>query len=118
MRKILLAFSFFLLLDAAHAASLSSQPATAAVGTTFPKPHVRFKERRGAMGFVYGVLLGPVGYFGVKVFSGHNELKCYQAGRGFKIWGMVVFSGLIILGCAALKDGDLLSTLLTALWTP
>jgi hypothetical protein len=119
MQKILLALSFILFLDAAHAAALSSRPATAALGTIFPKPHVRFKERKGTMGFVYAVLLGPVGYFGVKVFAGHDELMCYQAARGFKIWGMVVISGLIVLGCAALKDnGDLTSKFLTALWTP
>ncbi len=97
--------------------SLSSQRAIAALRTTFPKPHVRFKERKGTMGFVYAVLLGPVGYFGVKVFSRHDEMMCDHAGRGFKIWGMIVISGVILLGCAALKDnGDLFSNLLTALW--
>ncbi len=90
---------------------------TATPGTIFPKPHVRFKERKGTMGFVYAVLLGPVGYFGVKVFSRHDEMMCYQAARGFKIWGLVVISGVIFLGCAALKsNGDLVSNLLTALW--
>jgi hypothetical protein len=41
-----------------HAASLSSKPATAALGATYPKPHLRFKERKGTMGFVYAALLG------------------------------------------------------------
>jgi len=69
------------------------------------------------MGFVYGVLLGPVGYFGVKVFSRHDEMMCYQAGRGFKIWGMVVISVLLLGAAAALKDnGDGVSNLLGALW--
>ena len=118
MQKILLALSFILFLDAAHAAALSSRPATAALGTIFPKPHVRFKERKGTMGFVYAVLLGPVGYFGVKVFSGHNELMCYQAGRGFKIWGMVVISGVLLTAAAALGgSGDSVSNLLTVLWS-
>jgi hypothetical protein len=118
MQKILLVLSFILLLDTTHAASLSPRPATAALGTTFPKPHVRFKERKGTMGFVYAVLLGPAGYFGVKIFSRHDEMMCYQAAQGFKIWGIVVISGIIVLGCAALKDnGDLTSKLLTALWT-
>jgi hypothetical protein len=71
MRLTLLALSFILLLDATHAASLSSKPVTAAFGTTYPKPHLRFKERKGTMGFVYAVLLGPVGYFGVKVSYGY-----------------------------------------------
>ena len=118
MRLTLLVLSFILLLDATNAASLSPQQATAARGTTFRKPHVRFKERKGTMGFVYAVLLGPVGYFGVKVFSRHDEMMCYQAGRGFKIWGMVVIS-LLLLGVAgALKDnGDGVSNLLSVLWT-
>jgi len=70
------------------------------------------------MGFVYSVLLGPVGYFGVKVFSRHDEMMCYQAGRGLKIWGMVVIS-LLLLGVAgALKDnGDGVSNLLNVLWS-
>ena len=71
MRLTLLALSFILLLDATHAASLLSKPATVALGTTYPKPHLRFKERKGTMGFVYAVLLGPVGYFGVKVSYGY-----------------------------------------------
>jgi len=118
MQKILLVLSFILLLDATHATSLSSKPATATLGTTFPKPHLRFKERRGTMGFVYALCLGPVGYFGVKVFSGHNEMMCYQAARGFKIWGMVVISCALLAASAALKDnGDLVSNLLNILWT-
>jgi hypothetical protein len=69
------------------------------------------------MGFVYAVVLGPVGYFGVKVFSGHNEMMCDQAARGFKIWGMVVISLLLLGADVALKDnGDSVSNLLTTLW--
>lgn len=118
MQKILLALSFLLLLDATHAASLSSKPVTATLGTRYPKPHLRFKESKGTMGFVYAVLLGPVGYFGVRVFSRHDEMMCYQAGRGFKIWGMVVIS-LLLLGVAgALKgNADSVSPLLNALWS-
>jgi hypothetical protein len=44
------------------------------------------------MGFVYAAVLGPVGYIGVKLFSRHNELMQYQAGRGFRVWGLVVAS--------------------------
>lgn len=118
MQKILLALSFILFLDATHAASLLSKPATAAFGTTFPKPHLRFKERNGTMGFIYAVVLGPVGYFGVKIFSRHDEMMCYQAGRGFKVWGMVVASMLLLGVAAALKDnGDGVSNLLTTLWS-
>jgi hypothetical protein len=103
--------------EATHATSLSSKPVTAALGSTFPKPHLRFKERRGTMGFVYAVCLGPVGYFGVKVFSGHNEMMCYQAARGFKIWGMLVISCALLAAAAALKDnGDSVTNLLTVLW--
>ena len=117
MRLTLLSLSFILLFDAAHAASLSSKPATVALGTTYPKPHPRFKESKGTMGFVYAVLLGPVGYFGVKIFSRHDEMMCYQAGRGFKVWGKVVTSVLLLGAAAALKvSGDGTSNLLGALW--
>jgi hypothetical protein len=118
MHLTLLALSFILLFDVAHAASLSSKPAPVALGTTYPKPHLRFKERKGTMGFVYSVLLGPVGYFGVKIFSRHDEMMCYQAGRGFKVWSMVVISVLVLAAAAALKsNGDGASSLLTAMWT-
>jgi hypothetical protein len=118
MQKILLALSFILLLDVTYAASLSSKPATAALGTTYPKLHLRFKERKGTMGFVYSVLLGPVGYFGVKIFSRHDEMMCYQAGRGFKVWGMVVTSMLLLGVAVALKgNSDSVSPLLNALWS-
>ena len=117
MQKILLVLSFiFLGLDATYAASSPSQPAPL-LKTTYPKPHLRFKEKKGTMGFVYAIVLGPVGYFGVRLFSRHNELMCYQAGRGFKYWGLIVTSGLVIAACAILDPkGDFPSDLLTALW--
>ena len=118
MQKILPALSFILLLDATHAASLSFKPATATLGTTYPKPHLRFKERKGTMGFVYAALLGPVGYFGVKIFSRHDEMMCYQAGRGFKVWGMIVLSMVVLGVVVALKgNGDSASPFLDALWS-
>lgn len=90
----------------------------AALPTSFSKPHVRFKERKGTMGFVYAAVLGPVGYFGVRIFSRHNEQMRYQAGRGFKFWGYLIASGAIIIGCAALGDnGNLMSGILPALWS-
>jgi hypothetical protein len=94
--------------DAARAAALS---------TSFPKPHLRFKERKGTMGFVYGAVLGPVGYFGVQLFSRHSEAMRYQAGQGIKFWIFLVVSAGVLVGCAALKDNGVLSSdLLSALW--
>jgi hypothetical protein len=94
--------------DATHAAALS---------TSFPKPHLRFKERKGTMGFVYGAVLGPVGYLGVQLFSPHSEQMRYQAGRGCKFWIFLVASAAVLVGCVALKDnGDLSSDLISALW--
>ena len=113
MRLALLAAALLVVLqiclpDATHAAALA---------TSFPKPHVRFKERKGTMGFVYAVVLGPVGYFGVQIFSRHSEAMRNQAGRGIKIWVFVVASGAIFAACVALKDnGDLSSDLISALW--
>jgi hypothetical protein len=94
--------------DATHAASFTS---------SFPKPHLRFKERKGTIGFVYGAVLGPVGYFGVQLFSPHSEEMRYQASRGVKLWIFLVASGAVLAGCAALKDNGVLSSdLLSALW--
>jgi uncharacterized membrane protein YeaQ/YmgE (transglycosylase-associated protein family) len=84
---------------------------------TMAKQHPRFKERRGTMGFVYAVVLGPVGYFGVKLFSRRNEVMQYQAGRGFRLWGIVVASVVVLAACALLKDGDNFSdNVLGSLW--
>lgn len=70
------------------------------------------------MGFVYAALLGPVGYFGVKIFSRHDGMMCYQAGRGFKVWGMIVASMLLLGVAVALKaNSDSVSPLLNALWS-
>jgi len=69
------------------------------------------------MGFVYSVVLGPVGYFGVQLFSPHSEGMRNQAARGFRIWVLVVASAAIFTACVALKDnGDLSSDLVSALW--
>ena len=70
------------------------------------------------MGFVYAAILGPVGYFGVKAFSRHNEVMQYQAGRGFRAWGLVLGSCVVLAGCALLNiSGDSTGNILTALWT-
>ncbi len=69
------------------------------------------------MGFVYGAVLGPVGYFGVQLFSPHSEEMRYQAGRGCKLWIFLAASGVVLAGCAALKDNGVLSSdLVSALW--
>jgi hypothetical protein len=69
------------------------------------------------MGFVYAAVLGPVGYFGVQLFSPHSEEMRNQAARGFRIWMLVVASAAILAACAALRDnGDLSSDLISALW--
>jgi hypothetical protein len=119
MRLTLLAAVLLLSLHTCFAAVPISVSRPSALGAKYPKPHLRFKERKGTMGFVYAVLLGPVGYFGVKVFSRHDEMMCYQASRGFKIWGTIVISAAILAAAAALKGGnsDLVSNLLTILWT-
>jgi hypothetical protein len=118
MQKILLSLVLTLLsLEATRAASLPPQPAAVATAASYPKPHVRFKERKGTMGFVYGLVLGPVGYFGVKIFSRHNEIMCYKAGRGFGIWLMLIGTCVIIAGSALLfPNGEFPSNLLTAFW--
>ncbi len=69
------------------------------------------------MGFVYGaVALGPVGYFGVQIFSPHSEGMRYQAARGCKLWIFLAASGWF-WRCAALKDNGVLSSdLVSALW--
>jgi hypothetical protein len=70
------------------------------------------------MGFVYAAILGPVGYFGVKLFSPHNEVMKYRAARGFRAWGLVLASCLVLTGCALLNiNSDSTGNILTALWT-
>lgn len=116
MQKILLVFTLIFLLGQTRAAC--TLPATVAAGTGHPRPHLRFKEGKGTMGFVYGIVLGPIGYFGVRVFSRHNEMKRHQAARGFKTWGMILATGGIFMVCGALKDnGQWASQLIAALWS-
>ena len=104
MRITLLAAVFFLFLHPVFAAVPAYLPLRpASEWTSKPKPHLRFKERKGTMGLVYGAVLGPVGYFGVKLFSRHNEQMQYQAGRGFKMWGRLITCCLVIGVCTALK---------------
>ena len=119
MRLTLLAAALLLALHTCFAAipAIAPLPAAAAARTAFPKPHLRFKERKGTMGFVYAVVLGPIGYFGVKLFSRHNDMMCYQATRGFKIWGLIIATSVILAGSALLfPNSDFPSGLLTSLW--
>jgi hypothetical protein len=115
MRITILLLTFILLTQASQAASLLTKPSAGTVSVVKP-PKLRFKERKGTMGFVYAFILGPIGYFGVRIFSPNSEEMRYQAARGFKAWGFIVLSGLIILACAALGGNGDPSNILTALW--
>ena len=63
-------------------------------------PHRRWVyEKKGTMGFVAAVLLGPIGYFGVRLFT-HSEPFRYQAKRGLTAWTCIVVVCAISFGIA------------------
>lgn len=122
MQRLLLIFSLILLVEASQGAFLplrsagkAAAPAASAIPVKYPR--LRFHhERRGTMGFVYAAVLGPVGYFGVRLFSPHNDLMRYQAARGFKAWGYFILSAAIVVVAAELGD-QFPATALDNLWT-
>ncbi len=69
---------------------------TAAKNLNRHKP--RFHEKKGIMGWVMSLTLGPVGYATVRIFS-HEEVTIENSKKGLRIWGASVFCvGIIFLG--------------------
>jgi hypothetical protein len=91
MRKTLFFLFFLLLVQTSFAAS--AKP---------PKRWV-YKEREGVGhvmakvgGAFAGLLLGPLGYFGIRLCT-HDEDTRYYAGRGFKLWGFFACIAVVSL---------------------
>src|SRR5271156_5443150 len=98
MRVAILSILLLLFAQATFAANLQPQPAGTMVSmaTAAHPPHrTRLpKERTGTVGFVASLVLGPVGYLGVRLFS-RDDNTIYMAKRGLGKWmGLVVMSGL------------------------
>jgi hypothetical protein len=81
MRKILFFLFFLLLVQTSFAANAK------------PPRRWIYKERDGVGhvmakvgGAFAGFLLGPLGYFGIRLCT-HDEDTRYYAGRGLKLWG-------------------------------
>lgn len=88
MRTALLSLTLFFAVHTAIAAVPLPADATHATGKP-PKNKGVYKEKKGTMGFVYSMVLGPFGYLGVHLFS-HNEAMRHQAKNGLMAWTCVV----------------------------
>jgi hypothetical protein len=89
MRKILFSLLILLTIQQTFAAALSPRPASMENAGARP-PHRRWVyEKKGTMGYVAAILLGPIGYFGVRFFT-HSEPFRYQAKRGLNTWTCIV----------------------------
>jgi hypothetical protein len=74
-----------------------------AIGSVWPQNGLKkplrerkfFYKGRGTMGLLLGIVLGPVGYAGVHIFS-HNKTMREKANTGFAIWIGAAIVGLLI----------------------
>lgn len=101
--------SIFLVFCSYTGFTAAPYPQRTAMEAKPPKRSPLPKEKKGTMGFVAAVVLGPVGYLGVHLFS-HDELVRYRAGRGLRIWaGIVAITGLLLLAGLTNSSVDLSS---------
>lgn len=70
-----------------------------------PKRRVIYQERKGTMGFVAALVLGPVGYFGVRLCT-RSEVFRYKAKRGLLVWATVVTAGAVLFVEALTRTPD------------
>jgi hypothetical protein len=99
MRKILFSLLFLLTIQQTFAAALSPRPASMENAVARPPYRRWVYEKKGTMGFVAAMLLGPIGYFGVRLFT-HSEPFRYQAKRGLTTWTFIVVVCAISFGIA------------------
>jgi hypothetical protein len=105
MRKTLFFLLFLLTIQTTFAAALAPQPMTAKLADTKPPKRWIYKERAGVghvmarVGGVFaGLLLGPIGYFGIRLVTHDEDTRDY-AGRGLKLWGF--FACIALVSCIA-----------------
>ncbi len=119
MRITVLAALFVLLLQPAFAAVMSMGPDmlryNAAIDTVNTGPDQNaaagqlpdnlpkkplYEKGKGTLGLIAGIVLGPIGYFGVR-FSTHNLTVRKKAEQGLIIWATAVLVTACILFIAA-----------------
>jgi hypothetical protein len=106
MRKTLFSLLFLLTIQQTFAASLAPRLAsTENAGAKPPSRRWVYKERAGVGhvmakvgGAFAGLLLGPIGYFGIRLCTRDEDTR-YYAGRGLKLWGF--FACIAVVSCLA-----------------
>ena len=100
MRILILSILFIICAQEAFTANPHLQATS--IGAHQPTKKATYSKGKGVLGLITGLVLGPVGYAGVCIFS-HNRITRKKALLGMEIWGGLVFSVLLIL--LVLKNG-------------
>src|ERR1700729_1313075 len=94
-----------LLICAAVSFAASRLPQSTSGSVDSKPPKELYSKGKGTVGLVSALVLGPVGWLGVRLLS-RNKTQRKKANKGLAIWGTVVvttaFIWLIVLAC---KDG-------------
>jgi hypothetical protein len=93
MRIALLSFVIVLFAQTTFAASRLPQSKSGLEESKPPKE--LYSKGKGTMGMVAALVLGPVGWLGVRVLS-RNKTQRKKAGQGLAIWGTVVVTAAFI----------------------
>ena len=101
-----IAFLSCVILFFTHTAFAASRLPQSTNGSEESKPPKElYSKGKGTIGLVSALVLGPVGWLGVRLLS-RNKTQRKKANKGLAIWGTVVvttaFIWLIVLAC---KDG-------------
>jgi hypothetical protein len=104
MRIAFLSCAILFFAHTAFAASRLPQSTTGSVDSKPPKE--LYSKGKGTIGLVSALVLGPVGWLGVRLLS-RNKTQRKKANKGLAIWGTVVittaFIWLMVLAC---KSGE------------
>jgi hypothetical protein len=93
MRIAILSFVILLCVQTAFAVSRLPQSTSGSEETKPPK--ALYSKGKGTIGLVSALVLGPVGWLGVRALS-RNKTQRKKAGQGLKIWGAVVIATAMI----------------------
>ncbi len=104
-------FTFFLLFFQLVFAAVPV-PAPVADSLTVRSPQQKgYEKGQGTVGFITGLVLGPLGLLAVHLLS-HNRTQRKRAMKGFTIWAMVMitaaFIWLIVFAAAGKHSGKAL----------
>ena len=104
MRIAFLTCSLLLCVAVSFAASRLPQSTVGSVDSKPPKE--LYSKGKGTVGLVAALVLGPVGWLGVRLLS-RNKTQRKKASQGFMIWGEVVLiTGLVWLMVLGAKSGN------------